>query len=77
MKEKPMRIEIKYETSEGGHLMDLDASDLAKLGGGDPIFIRMRASRDAIKTLSINGSAHELELLGQALLDRAARIRGR
>lgn len=68
-----MRIEIKYESSEGPHLIDLDADELDQLRDADEVFVQQ--NRAAPKTLQIEGGPDELELLAVALLNRAIGLR--
>ncbi len=68
-----MRIEIKYESSEGGHLIDLDANELDQLRSADEVIVQQDSP--ALKFLHIDGSPDELELLAAALLNRAIELR--
>ena len=68
-----MRIEIEYESSEGPHLIDLNASELDQLRNAAEVFVRQ--DRPAPKSLHIEGQPDELELLAVALLNRAIELR--
>lgn len=68
-----MRIEIKYESSMGSHLIDLTANELDQLRSANDVFVRQ--DRPAPKSLYIEGSPDELELLAASLLNRAIAIR--
>lgn len=68
-----MRIEIKYESSEGGHLIDLTADDLDQLR--NKIEVHVQQNYPAEKSLHIEGNPDELELLAVALLNRAIELR--
>jgi len=68
-----MRIEIKYESSEGPHLIDLNANKLDQLRNATEVFVRQ--NRPATKSLHIERQADELELLAVALLNRAIELR--
>ena len=46
-----MRIEIKYESSEGPHLIDLNANELDQLRNATEVFVRQ--NRPATKSLHI------------------------
>ena len=68
-----MRIEIKYESSQGPHLIDLTADELDHLRNAMEVSVAQ--NRPAPKSLYIEGEADELELLAAALLNRAIRLR--
>ena len=68
-----MRIEIKYRSSEGGHLIDLTAGDLDQLRYKDEVHVQQSAPAE--KSLDIEGTPDELELLAVALLNRALELR--
>jgi hypothetical protein len=68
-----MRIEIKYRTSTGPHLIDLSLEDLDQLRWAMDISIEQ--AQPASKSLYIDGSADELEVLASALLNRAVALR--
>jgi hypothetical protein len=68
-----MRIEIKYESSEGGHLIDLDLNDLEPLRKTTEDIVIQKT--DPIKSLHIEGKSEELEVLAEALLSRAKALR--
>jgi len=68
-----MRIEIKYRSSEGPHLIDLDSNDLDQLRNSSDVFVQQ--SHPALKSLHIEGNPDELELLAVALLNRAIALR--
>ena len=68
-----MRIEIKYRSSEGPHLIDLSADELDQLRKANEVFVRQ--NHPATKSLRIEGGPDELELLAAALLNRAIGIR--
>jgi hypothetical protein len=68
-----MRIEIKYGSSEGPHLIDLSAEELDQLRNVEEVFVKQNAP--AKKTLRIDGKPDELELLAAALLNRAIELR--
>ena len=68
-----MRIEIKYESSLGSHLIDLNADELDQLKASQEVFVQQ--NRPAPKTLHIEGEPDELELLAVALLNRAINLR--
>ncbi|NER08824.1 MAG: hypothetical protein F6K17_43045 [Okeania sp. SIO3C4] len=64
-----MRIEIKYKSSMGPHIIDLSADELDQLRNRNDVFVTQ--SHPATKSLQITGSADELELLSAALLNKA------
>jgi hypothetical protein len=64
-----MRIEIKYRSSEGPHLIDLNAEELGQLRNAGEVAVAQ--DRPAPKSLHIDGEPDELELLAAALLNRA------
>lgn len=68
-----MRIEIKYESSMGGHLIDLSANELDQLRNATDMLVWQTIP--ASKSLHIEGSPEELELLAVALLNRALELR--
>lgn len=68
-----MRIEIKYESSEGSHLIDLDINELNQLSGENEVVILQ--NRPAAKSLHIEGNPDELELFAVKLLNRAVELR--
>ncbi len=68
-----MRIEIKYRSSEGPHLIDLSADELDQLRNASEVFVTQ--SHPATKSLRIEGVPDELELLAAALLNRAIELR--
>ena len=68
-----MRIEIKYRSSEGPHLIDLSADELDQLRNASEILVQQ--IHPATKSLSIEGEPDELELLAAALLNRAIGLR--
>ena len=68
-----MRIEIKYRSSEGPHLIDLSVDQLDQLRNASEVFVQQ--SHPATKSLSIEGEPDELELLAAALLNRAIELR--
>ena len=63
-----MRIRIKYESSEGPHLIDLNQEELQNLVVGQEITVRQNNPE---KTLEIQGTPTELRLLANALIQRA------
>jgi len=72
-RENIMRIEIKYESSMGPHLIDLSADELDQLrSAGEALVLQ---NRPAPKSLHIEGTPDELELLAASLLNRAIAIR--
>jgi hypothetical protein len=68
-----MRIEIKYKSSQGPHIIDLSADELDQLRNRNDVFVMQNHS--ATKSLQIDGSADELELLAAALLSKAIELR--
>lgn len=68
-----MRIEIKYRSSEGPHLIDLNIDDLDQLRNASEVLVQQ--NYPATKSLHIDGSPDELELLAFALLNRAIELR--
>jgi len=68
-----MRIEIKYESSMGPHLIDLSADELDQLRSATEVVVQQ--NRPAPKTLHIEGNPVELELLAASLLNRAIALR--
>jgi hypothetical protein len=68
-----MRIEIKYESSIGSHLIDLSASELDQLRNATEVAVKQNCP--AAKSLYIDGASDELELLAAALLNRAIELR--
>ncbi len=68
-----MRIEIKYGSSEGGHLIDLAVEELDRLMSAGNICVEQE--RPAFKSFSIEGSPDELELFAASLLNHAVAIR--
>jgi hypothetical protein len=68
-----MRIEIKYRSSEGPHLIDLSADELDQLRNAREVLVQQNAP--AKKSLRIDGEPDELELLAAALLNRAIELR--
>ncbi|MDI6448855.1 hypothetical protein [Anaerobaca lacustris] len=68
-----MRIEIKYKSSEGPHLIDLCADELDQLRDASEVFVTQ--NHPATKSLSIEGAPDELELLAASLLNRAIALR--
>ncbi len=70
--ENIMRIEIKYRSSEGPHLIDLSAVELDQLRNANEVFVTQ--SHPATKSLRIEGEPDELELLAVALLNRAIEL---
>ncbi len=68
-----MRIEIKYRSSEGPHLIDLGAGELDQLRNKTEISVAQ--DHPATKSLHIEGQPDELELLAAALLNRAIELR--
>lgn len=71
--ESQMRIEIKYRSSEGPHLIDLNAEELDQLRSGQEILVAQ--SHPATKSLHIEGEPDELELLAATLLNKAIGLR--
>jgi hypothetical protein len=67
-----MRIEIKYKSSEGPHLIDLSADELDQLRNATEVSVAQ--SHPATKSLHIEGEPVELELLAAALLNRAIEL---
>jgi len=61
-----MRIEIKYRSSEGPHLIDLSAGELDQLRNKTEISVAQ--DYPATKSLHIEGQPDELGLLAAALL---------
>lgn len=70
-----MRIEIKYESSIGNHPIDLGVDELNQLRNADELFVRQ--NHPATKSLHIEGTPDELEILAAALLNRAIELRRR
>ena len=68
-----MRIEIKYELSQGSHLIDLSADDLDQRRNATDLFVAQHFATD--KSLHIDGRPDELELLAAALLNKAIELR--
>ena len=68
-----MRIEIKYKSSEGPHLIDLSADELDRLRGATEVSVAQ--NHPATKSLHIDGEPDELKLLSAALLNRAIELR--
>jgi hypothetical protein len=68
-----MRIEIKYSSSQGPHVIDLSADKLDQLRNANEVLGRQ--NHPATKSLRIEGEADELELLAVALLNRAIELR--
>ena len=68
-----MRIQIKYKSSEGPHLIDLSADELDQLRNAGEVAVTQ--NHPATKSLHIEGQADELELLAAALLNRAIELR--
>ena len=68
-----MRIEIKYRSSEGPHLIDLALDELDRLRNSKEVFVQK--NYPASKSLHIEGTPDELELLASALLNRAINLR--
>jgi hypothetical protein len=72
-RETQMRIEIKYRSSEGPHLIDLSANELDQLRNATEVSVAQ--DHPATKSLHIEGTPDELELLATALLNRAIALR--
>jgi hypothetical protein len=68
-----MRIVIKYESSQGPHVIDLSADELDQLRNARDVFVQQ--NHPAQKTLHIDGEPDELELLAAGLLNRAIELR--
>ncbi len=68
-----MRIEIKYQSSVGPHLIDLSAEELDQFRSATEVSVAQ--NRPAAKSLHIEGEPDELELLAVALLNRAIGLR--
>jgi hypothetical protein len=68
-----MRIEIRYSSSQGPHLIDLNVDELDQLRNATEVLVRQNHS--ATKSLHIEGKPDELELLAAALLNRAIELR--
>lgn len=68
-----MRIEIKYKSSEGPHLIELTSDELDRLRGAPQVSVAQ--NHPATKSLYIDGQPDELELLAAALLNRAIELR--
>ncbi|GEM_PF-1422505 len=68
-----MRIEIKYESSQGQHQIELSADELDHLRNESMVFVRQ--NRPISKSLTIEGEPDELELLAASLLNRAIALR--
>jgi hypothetical protein len=68
-----MRIEIKYSSSLGPHIIDLNADELDQLRNANEVSVRQNLP--ATKSFRIDGKADELELLAAALLNRARELR--
>jgi hypothetical protein len=67
-----MRIEIRYGSSLGNHPIDLSVVELGELQNANELFVRQDIPP---KTLRIEGTPDELELLANALLNRARELR--
>jgi hypothetical protein len=68
-----MRIEIKYRSSEGPHIIDLNADELDQLRNAREVLAEQ--THPATKSLRIEGEPDKLELLAAALLNRAIGLR--
>jgi len=73
VRNRKMRIEIKYESSMGPHIIELNSDELDQLRSAEEV--RVRQHRAAPKILFIDGTPEELELLAVSLLNRAISIR--
>ena len=64
-----MRIEVRYESSQGPHVMELTRSEIDGANRGSGIQIVQEAPG---KTLTISGSPNEMAALAGALLSGQA-----
>lgn len=67
-----MKIVIKYATSQKPHMIDLSTDELGQLQNASEFSIKQNNPE---KSLSIEGNPDELELLANALLNRAKELR--
>ena len=68
-----MRIEIRYSSSQGPHVIDLSADELDQLRNANELFVSQ--THPAEKSLHVEGTPDELEMLAIALLNRAIELR--
>jgi hypothetical protein len=67
--EESMRIEVKYESSEGPHFFDISCEALEEMRStGNLTLTQMVGSSGKIKTTTITGTNREKWLFAQALL---------
>ena len=67
-----MRIVIKYATSQRSHMIDLSTDELDQLQNPSEFLVKQDHPE---KSLFIVGNPDELELLANALLNRAKELR--
>ncbi len=63
-----MRIEVKYSTSQGPHLVEISLDDIKAMHESGRLSVEQKTPKGT-KKIAINGTPKELNQMGQLLLN--------